>query len=129
MPLVTIDSLPPTDASAIPEMIANIRDSGAAALKCPQSNIWVIFRPIQPGYYVQGDAPATLPQEKSHPPIVIIRAHVGRTRELKSAFVAAVAKAVGKGLSVPPENVWIHYLETQLEDVWFEGHWSNGSLK
>ncbi len=128
MPLVTIDSLPPTDASRVPEMIASIRHFGARAMNCSEDNIWVIFRPIPSGYYVQGHAPAIFPQEKSHPPIVIIRAHVGRSREVKSAFVAAVAKAIGEGLSIPAENVWIHYLETQLEDVWFNGHWANGSL-
>lgn len=129
MPLVVIESLPPKDPSAIARMISDIRNMGAKAMECPTSNIWVIFRPVQPGYYAQGDQLATFPQSKSHPPIVIIRAHVGRTREMRGRFVAAVAGAVGVGLSISPENVWIHYQETRLEDVWYGGHWANGSAR
>lgn len=124
MPLVTINSLPPTDSEAVPRMIADVRDSGAKALGCPASNIWVIFQPVPPGYYAQDGGPASVPQKKTHPPVVVVRAQAGRSSIARKAFVTAIAAAVGKGLSVPITNVWIHYQEMQPQDVWFEGRFA-----
>lgn len=124
MPLVTICSLAPSDPEAIRRMVIDVRDAGSEALKCSPDNIWVMFHTVPPGYYVQGLAPATEPQAESHPPTVIVRAQVGRTHAERTDLVAAVATAVGKGLSIPAENVWVHYQEMRSEDVWFKGHWS-----
>ncbi len=125
MPLLIIHSLPPADPGTIPQLIVDVRDAGARALGCPKSNIWVVFQPIAPGHYVQGEgAPARAPQPDSHPPCIILRAQVGRTQAERSALVSAVAAAVGRGLSVPAENVWVYYEEMRSEDVWFNGRWS-----
>jgi phenylpyruvate tautomerase PptA (4-oxalocrotonate tautomerase family) len=127
VPLIIIHSLHPneTDATAIPRMITDVRDAGARALGCPVANIWVMFHALPPGHYLQGDAaPATVPDATTHPPCVIVRAQVGRTPRERDAFVAAVAAAVGRGLAVPAEHVWIYYDEMRSEDVWFNGRWS-----
>jgi phenylpyruvate tautomerase PptA (4-oxalocrotonate tautomerase family) len=124
MPLLIIHSLAPADPTAIPRMIADVRDVGARALDCATSNIWVMFHAVPPGYYVQGDIAADTPQQSTHPPVVIARAQVGRTLAEREAFVSAVAAAVGRGLSVPAENVWIYYDEMRSEDVWFGGAWA-----
>ena len=124
MPLLMIHSLPPIDLDAIPRMLADVRDSGARALKCSPSNIWVMFNPVAPGCYVQGETPASVPQQDTHPPVVIARAQAGRQPAEREAFVSSVAAAVGRGLCVPPANVWIYYEEMRSADVWFEGHWA-----
>lgn len=124
MPLLIIHSLPPADPQAIPRMLVDLRDSGARALGCPPTNIWVMFHAVPPGCYLQGDQPAQLPQASSHPPVVILRVQQGRTAQEREALVRAVAAAVGRGLSVPPENVWIYYDEMRSADVWFGGRFS-----
>ena len=125
MPLLSIHSLAPADPTAISRMLVDVRDAGARALSCPPSNIWVMFHAVPPGCYLQGvGEPAALPQDDTHPPVVIARAQIGRSPAERDAFVAAIAEAVGRGLSVPPGNVWIHYQEMRSEDVWFNGHWS-----
>lgn len=125
MPLLIIHSLAPSDPAALPRMLADVRDSGSKALGCAPSNIWVMFHVVPPGAYLQGDGvPALAPQPDSHPPVVIARAQVGRTPAEKTAFIAAVTAAVGRGLSVPMENVWVYYEEMRSEDVWFGGRWS-----
>jgi phenylpyruvate tautomerase PptA (4-oxalocrotonate tautomerase family) len=111
MPIVTIHALPPSGPDAIAQIISDIRDSGARALRCSPDNIWVMFQP-------------TLPQEQGHPPVVEVRAQSGRTPEQREAFVKAVAESVALGLRVSLERVWIHYLEMRPQDVWFEGRWS-----
>ena len=56
MPLVMIHAFAPADPDAVPRMIVDVRDAGAAALQCPRSNIWVMFQAVPPGWYVQGGA-------------------------------------------------------------------------
>lgn len=124
MPIVMIHSLPPADSTTIPRMLADIRDSGAQALRCPTNNIWVMFQELPASHYLQGDVPAQHPQEKSHPPVVIIKANAGRSLEDRKAFVEEVAAAVGRGMSVSSKQVWIHYQEMRLQDVWFNGDWA-----
>ncbi len=124
MPLVTIKSLPPVDPTAIARLLTDVRDVGAAALRCATSNIWVMFEALPPGSYLQGDAPATTLQATTHPPVVIVRAQAGRSTAERDAFAAAVAAAVGRALGVPAENVWLHYQEMRPQDVWFNGRWS-----
>jgi phenylpyruvate tautomerase PptA (4-oxalocrotonate tautomerase family) len=124
MPLVMIHSLPPADPGVVPALLAQVRDAGAAALRCPASNIWVMFCAVPPGCYLQGTDPADAPQPASHPPCVIVRAQVGRLPEERSVFAAAIAATVGERLGVPSDNVWIHYQEMRSEDVWFGGRWA-----
>lgn len=124
MPLLIIHSLPPADPSAVAPMLVDIRDSGARALRCSTDNVWVMFHALPPGCYLQGEALADTPRERTHPPVVLAKMQAGRTREEIDAFVSAVAAAVARGLSVPSENVWVHYDEMRSEDVWFGGRWS-----
>jgi phenylpyruvate tautomerase PptA (4-oxalocrotonate tautomerase family) len=124
VPLLIIHSLPPADPDIVPQMLAELRDEGARAFRCSPNNIWVMFNAIPPGAYVQGLLPASSPQEASHPPCVIIRVQSGRGPEERDALVRATAAVLGRRLSVPIENVWIHYQEMRPEDVWFGGRWS-----
>jgi phenylpyruvate tautomerase PptA (4-oxalocrotonate tautomerase family) len=122
MPLLNIQSLAPTEPAAIARMIQEVRDAGARALRCSADNIWVVFQAIETGQYSHG-------HEKSHPAIVVIRAQSGRPAGLRESFVKAVAEAIGRGLSIPSENVWIHYQEMRPEDVWFEGRWAGSGQR
>ena len=111
MPLVIIKSLAPADSGALAPMLEDVRDAGARAIGDAPSNIWVMFEPLPPACYLQ----------ETRVPVVLIKAKSGRTREQREAFMAAVATAVGKGLSVPAGGVWVHYDEIRPEDVRY-GH-------
>jgi phenylpyruvate tautomerase PptA (4-oxalocrotonate tautomerase family) len=124
MPLLIIHSLPPADDTVVARMLVDIRDTGARALNCSPDNVWVMFHALPPGCYVQGTTVAKVPQHQTHPPVVIAKLQKGRRREELDAFMSAIAAAVGRGLSLPAENVWIQYEEMRSEDVWFHGRWS-----
>lgn len=115
MPIIQIRALEPLDTDAIPRMIANVRNQAAAALKGSVSNIWVIFDAFRPERYEHPNQSTV---------IVTIKALAGRSREIQTAFVMAVAIAIGEGLSVSPAHVWIHYEEMQPQNVWFQGGWT-----
>jgi len=117
MPLVTIDYFEPKDPRVIASLFDKVRSEGAKALGCSTENIWVIFQPVRPSYYVQ-DSELTLS------PIVTIKAQTGRTADQRKLFVENTARVVGGELSVKPERVWIHYQEMRPEDVWVEGRHS-----
>lgn len=122
MPLITIKSLPPESPKKIPQMLTEVRDLGAHAFDTTPSNIWVLFRAIEPGHYLQSTGePASTPQPNSHPPIVIVRAQKGRTAEQKSSLARTVAECVGRGLSIPSANVWIYFQELEVGGVFFGG--------
>jgi hypothetical protein len=116
VPIVSVSAIPPTNLKVIPEMMEQIRAKGSLALKTPLDNVWVVFNPLP--YYVQGD-PAEIP-----PPIVVVKMQSGRGVSERTAFFASIAAEVGRGLSLPPERVWIQYQEMNPKDVWFNGKWS-----
>ena len=109
MPLITVRAQAPLRQEVIPRIVNEIRESGAQALGCPTSNLWVTVREEQTA---------------DHPPVALIHALSGRTRNEKETLVRAVAAAVGRGLSVDPKSVWIYYQEMDPQEVWFEGHWA-----
>jgi phenylpyruvate tautomerase PptA (4-oxalocrotonate tautomerase family) len=107
MPIVFIKSA--KSVTRVPELLEDVRNSAAAALGCEPSNVWPVLEPVAPGPF---------------PPIVLIKANVGRTIEQRRHFASAVADAVGRGLGVPADEVWIHYEEMQPRDIWHKGNWS-----
>ena len=124
MPIVFINSLPPSDSSVIGRMSAEVRDLGAGALNTSRGNIWVIFQPIQPGNYLHGENLGSSPQQNLYPVVVIIKAQAGRSSADRGNFVKAVTNSIGRNLSIPANNVWVHYQEMNPKDVWFEGSWA-----
>jgi phenylpyruvate tautomerase PptA (4-oxalocrotonate tautomerase family) len=118
MPLITIRSARSYDNEAIQEMLQAIRKAGADALDCATENIWVRFEAIPASWYAQSDDPT------QNSPLVTIQAKAGRTPQQPDLLTRATAEAVGQGLSVHPSQVWIHYLEMNPQDIWYEGRWS-----
>ena len=118
MPIISIQAASPDNPTFLPRMLTDIREASAQALKCPTHNIWVIFDPISPAQSSPGDDLHVLP------PLVTIRANVGRTPDERQSLASAVAKEVGRGLSVPSHRVWIHYQEMRPQDIWFNDRWT-----
>ena len=113
MPIVTVEALEPSHPNSISDMIKEIRNFGAEALQSKPDNIWVIFHSLNPSH-------AAYP----HPPVVIVKAQSGRTKEQRTAFVKIISEAVGKALSQSSENIWVHFQEMSPQDIWFSDHWT-----
>ena len=112
MPIVMIHAHPPKEKASLKAILTEIQEEGAKALHTTVDNIWPAFFPFQPGHY---------PENLS--PFVIVKAHRGRTPQMKEEFMRVISKATARGLSLPSEKIWIHYQETEPKDVWFQDHW------
>lgn len=120
MPIITVQAIAPSDPGRVAGLIEDVRLASAQALKCPSSNVWVIFQALDPGHY-QRSSDVTVPSSMPtpHPPIVWISANEGRALIEREALVSAISEAVGRGLTIPAENVWVHYQEIKRCSVTF----------
>lgn len=121
MPIVEIRALPPRDPSRIPAMLREAAIEGARAFGIPESRVWATFEEIPSGWMAEGGTTADHPGEDTHPPLVLVRAIRGRTPEVKQAFLAAISAAIGRGLGIPPENVWVQFVEMEKPQIWHNG--------
>lgn len=121
MPIAIVHSLPPPNRAVIPRMLENITQAGARAAGCDPDQFWAVFQEIRPGEYYEGDLSSEEPGSGTHPPIVVLRALAGRTPAVRLAVCQALARVIGDALSIPPENVWIHWQEMQPSDVFAGG--------
>lgn len=125
MPIIIINSLAPNNPSIIKQMNLEVRELGAKALRTPKNNVWVIFQPLMPDFYLYGEEPTTSSGKIIHPVIVIIKAQSGRTQNIRDAFIKIITESIARSFSIPTHNVWVHYQEMKPQDVWFEGHWAS----
>ena len=128
MPIVMVHAFAPADPSVVPRMLVEVRDAGARAFACAASNIWVMFLPLAPGAYVQGEVhtemPATHERGGPRPPVVVIKAQLGRSDAERERLVRAISEVVGRALGVNDDDVWIHYESMRPQDVWYGSRWA-----
>lgn len=121
MPIVEIRGLPPRDPSRIPAMLREAAVEGAKAFGIPEHKVWATYEEIRPNWLAEGGKSAEHPGEATHPPLVLVRALSGRTKEMKHAFLTAVCTAIGRGLGIPSTNVWVQFVEMEKSEVWHNG--------
>src|ERR1044072_5920843 len=103
MPIVHVrsKSIPIPSAN---QLVADVREAGAKALKCDPSSIWVVYEAF-PETVLLGNG------QTEYLTIVTVKAQAGRSSEMRTAFVSAIANTVGKIMKIPPGEVWIQYQE------------------
>lgn len=74
-----------------------------------------MFQPLLKNHFF----PNSSEESDSYIPIVIVKAKGGRTPAEKSSLALAVTGAVGRGLSIPNERVWLQFEEMNPADIWF----------
>ena len=107
MPIITIHAKAPISKI----LNVEIQEAAAKAMEDSPENFWV--------------SSVELDADWSHPPYITVLAKRGRTEKTKRRFVEAVAEAAAKRLGTKPENIWIHYQELNLNEVWFYGRWAS----
>ena len=104
MPTVSVTALAAPDdvvAATLAAVVADLAD----ALGCETRGVWAHFIPASAQHV--GERPST-PDRQC--PVVVIRGQ-SRSDESIGAGLGAAAQAVSHGLGVPPEDVWVHWVE------------------
>lgn len=105
MPVVTVHARKPRSRA----LVADLPPALAAALGCPEGDVWV--------YVVDLDAVSTGPTDI---PMVIVRSRP-RDPELVAAALRAVATAVADTQGTAIEDVWVQWVEVQAGRVFAGG--------
>jgi phenylpyruvate tautomerase PptA (4-oxalocrotonate tautomerase family) len=104
MPIVSVTALTAPDDVVTATLVAVVADV-ADALGCDSGEVWAHFVPA--GAQHVGERAAS-PDEQC--PVVVIRGRA-RSDESIGAALGAAAQAVSHALGVPPEDVWVHWVD------------------
>ncbi len=106
MPIIRIEAL--GGAPANPEkLLRPTAEAAAAALGIDPLRCWVVFRTIGDGHYFEGGRTRTAAEALQVAPLVTISLREGRPDAAIRAAIRAVAEAVGKGLGLPADYVFV----------------------
>ena len=116
MPIIEIQSLPPTGEVEISSALAHVTSRVAAYLGEEARGTWAIWRAVEPGAYAEGvDAPAAQPRG-THPAIVdVFAAH----RDDAGGLLREVGRAVVEGFGLDDGNVVVRLTEADHERVYW----------
>jgi phenylpyruvate tautomerase PptA (4-oxalocrotonate tautomerase family) len=121
MPIIHIEALPPREDLDIHAMCEKVSERVAAIMGIPARQVWTIWRPIEPGQYLEGDVAADLQPFDTHPPIVNIEAYEGRPPEMIAAVLKTVAQMLAKHLGIEAGNAFVTYTEIRAGRVYTGG--------
>ena len=93
----------------------------AAELDEDQSGTWVVWRTVEPGWYVEGDAAAAVQPVSTHPPLVRVIAYEGRPPEVIARILATVAETIVAELGLERGNVFAKWDEAREGQIYSGG--------
>lgn len=121
MPVIEIRALPQKAGVDRAAAMSRACEALAAAAGVRPGAMWATWAELDPALYVEFDARVAVQPDESHPPLVEIVAFEGRSPETIEAMIVAVAQALGAGLRIPPENLFITYREAARGRLWTNG--------
>lgn len=116
MPVVTVHALPSPDPADLSRLLEQVPVRLAAALGQAPRTVWV--------HVVPSVAMSVGPEPRAfegHCPQVVVRARSGRAGEVVQAGLRATAEAVADALSLPVEDVWVHWVDIKPGRVFAGG--------
>lgn len=110
MPIIRIEALggAPADLDGLLEATSR---AAAAALGTTPEKVWVTFRGLADRHYFEGGRIRTATEAMDVAPLVTLSLRVGRPDAAIRAALRAIAEAVGRGLCVPPDLVFVECRE------------------
>ena len=115
MPVIEVQALSrPTDLEVF---LGDVCSAVANALDASPGSVWCQYRPMEPGCWYEGERVRGAGDAQSASPIVTIRAFEGRSPQQKRDCLLAVARSVGEGLRVDPQDVFVEYQEIRSGHV------------
>lgn len=119
MPIVRVESLATPDD--MPGFLHAVSLATATALATEPARCWVAFHPLAPGHYLEGGAVRGAADARHVSPLVTLSLKAGRPDAALRAALAAIAAAVGDGLGLDPDLVFVALQELPAGRVFSGG--------
>lgn len=110
MPIIRIEALGGAPAD-LDGLLVRTSRAAAEALETTPEQCWVTFRAILDHHYYEDGRVRTALEAMDVSPLVTLTLKVGRPDAAIRKALRAIAEAVGGGLGVPADNVFVHCIE------------------
>jgi hypothetical protein len=110
MPIIRIEALAGAPAD-LDGLLRATAVAAADALATTPDRCWVTFRAIEDHHYFEDGRSRTASEAMDVSPLVRLSLRVGRPDEAIRKALRAIAVAVGDGLGVPPDIVFVECYE------------------
>lgn len=110
MPIIRIEALGGAPAD-LDGLLSNTSRAAAEALATTPEKVWVTFRAIDDHHYYEGGQIRTAANMLDASPLVTLSLRVGRPDAAIRAALRAIAVAVGTGLGIAPDEVFVECRE------------------
>ncbi len=107
MPIIRIEALP----ALPPRLLAETAQAAAAALATEPERVWVTYRRLEEAHYYEGGRIRGAADAKVASPLVTLSLLAGRPEPALREALRAIAVAVGTGLGVDPDRVFVECRE------------------
>ena len=110
MPIIRIEALGGAPAD-LDGLLTSTSHAAAEALATTPEKVWVVFRAIEDHHYFEGGHVRTSSNMLDASPLVTLSLRVGRPDEAIRRALRAIAVAVGRGLGIAPDEVFVECRE------------------
>ena len=121
MPVIRIEALVEGEPD-LQTLLVDTSEAAARAFSIPAKQCWVTFSRIEPGTYLEGSVLRDEADAAEVSPLVTVSVYQGRDLEQKAALLREIALAVGHGLHVDPDNVFVELREIPRGHVFTGGN-------
>jgi phenylpyruvate tautomerase PptA (4-oxalocrotonate tautomerase family) len=121
MPIVHIQAPPQDPLVDVRAVMARVCKDLAAAVGCPERQVWATWTTLPEGSYLEADVAAARQPHDTHPPLVRVLAMEGRSPEMIAKMLECVAGSLAATLPMDPDNVFAVYEELHAGRVYFGG--------
>jgi phenylpyruvate tautomerase PptA (4-oxalocrotonate tautomerase family) len=121
MPVIHILALPQSSEVKIPTVVAAVSSRVASVMNIPPQQVWTIWRTVEPAHYCEGGDVAKTQPRDTHPPVANIMAYEGRTPEMISRVLEAIAQTLCEHLHIDSGNAFVTWTELRAGRVYTGG--------
>lgn len=120
MPILRIEALPQNPKADIQKAMKRTCVELSKIYECKPEQIWAIWRPIEPGFFVEGENAAEIQRDQTHAPVVNLICFEGKSPETITKMLEVGAQVLSEELGIPG-NIFMYYTEAKSGQVFTGG--------
>jgi hypothetical protein len=120
MPILRIEALPQKPKVDIQRALRRVCVELSKIYECKPEQVWATWRPIESGFFVEGENAAEFQQDGTHPPIANLICFEGKPPETIARMLEVGSKVLSEELGIPG-NIFMYYTEARSGQVFTGG--------